>query len=294
MKSVLKKGGVRAVVELLGAQLVSLCGPDNVEYIWQRDQRFWGNCAPVLFPVVGSLRGGRVLIEGSYYQMPQHGFASGCFFELESQGEDSITCLLRSSASTLRMYPFRFQLRVSFTLACDGLAVCYRVKNDDERPMTFGIGAHPAINCPLTTGERFEDYLLRFSQPESVQSPTFSESGEILYAHTRDFLRGADTLRLDYGLFEPDAIILEGLKSREVVLVGAKSGRGIRFSFPDYQTIAFWTPAGKRAPFLCFEPWYGMGARDDEPADELTGKHGMVHLQPGGEWKAEYAIHFLR
>lgn len=294
MEKVLEKGGIRARVDLLGAQLVSLSDTGGTEYIWQRDPRFWSNCAPVLFPIVGSLREGRVQIEGETYQMPQHGFASRSLFTSEQQVEDSLTCLLVSSEETLRMYPYRFSLRVCFTLLPDGLSVRYLVKNADSRTMVFGIGGHPGINCPLAEGERFEDYELRFAQPESVLSPTFSERGEIVFSKRRDFLRGADKLRLDYSLFVPDAIILEGLKSREVTLRGTKSGKGIRFAFPDYQTIAFWTPARKNAPFLCFEPWYGMGARDDEPDDTLTGKHGLIHLQPGGEWSAEYAIHFLR
>ncbi|MCI8443049.1 MAG: aldose 1-epimerase family protein [Provencibacterium sp.] len=293
MENVLKKGGIRAVVDSLGAQLISLQDEEGTEYIWQRDSRFWASSAPVLFPVVGRVRGEQLQIEGKRYPMPRHGFARQSLFSASRQGEDTLLFRLCSSAETLQSYPFRFQLEVIFTLLCDGLAVRYRVVNEDEREMIFGIGAHPGINCPLVPEECFEDYELRFAQPESVLSPGFSE-GEILYSQMHDFLHGSNTLRLDYDLFQSDAIILEGLKSREVALVGAKSGRGIRFSFPDYSTLAFWTPPGKGAPLLCLEPWYGMGARDDEPSEDLAGKHGMVHLQPGGEWEAEYSIHFLR
>lgn len=213
MEIILEKGGIRARVDLLGAQLVGLVDTEGTEYIWQRDARFWSNCAPVLFPIVGSLRGGRVQIEGESYQMPQHGFASRSLFVPEQQAGDSLTCLLVSSDDTLQMYPYRFALRVCFTLLPDGIAVRYRVKNADSRVMAFGIGGHPGINCPLAEGECFEDYELRFAQPESVPSPTFSERGEIVYSKTRDFLQGADKLRLDYRLFVPDGMILEGLRN---------------------------------------------------------------------------------
>lgn len=31
--------------------------------------------------------------------------------------------------------------------------------------MPFVIGGHPAFNCPLAAGERFEDYKVRFDRP---------------------------------------------------------------------------------------------------------------------------------
>lgn len=112
MENVLKKGGIRAVVDSLGAQLISLQDAEGTEYIWQRDTRFWANCAPVLFPVVGSLRGGQVQIEGKRYSMPQHGFASKSIFSASREGEASLVCRLCSSPETLQMYPFHFRLEV--------------------------------------------------------------------------------------------------------------------------------------------------------------------------------------
>ena len=38
-------------------------------------------------------------------------------------------------------------------------------------------------------------------------------------------------------------------------LMRPETGRGLRFDFPDYASVAFWTPIGKEAPFLCIEPW---------------------------------------
>ena len=39
----------------MGAQLTSLALNGN-EYLWQGDPAFWGKHAPILFPIVGSLR----------------------------------------------------------------------------------------------------------------------------------------------------------------------------------------------------------------------------------------------
>ena len=40
--------------ETKGAQLVSL-KKDGVEHIWEPDPKYWGGCAPVLFPMVSSV-----------------------------------------------------------------------------------------------------------------------------------------------------------------------------------------------------------------------------------------------
>ena len=47
--STISSGRVTAAVDSAGAQLMSLT-LDGGEYLWQRDERWWPRCAPVLFP----------------------------------------------------------------------------------------------------------------------------------------------------------------------------------------------------------------------------------------------------
>ena len=59
----------------------------------------------------------------------------------------------------------------------------------------------------------------------------------------------------------------------------------------DYKTpvIAFWSPYGKQAPFVCIEPWYGLG----DPRDfkgEFKDKPLMNHLLPGASFMSRYTI----
>ena len=51
------KGNVTAQISSMGAELTSFVVDDR-EYLWQADPTFWGKHAPVLFPIVGSIRGG--------------------------------------------------------------------------------------------------------------------------------------------------------------------------------------------------------------------------------------------
>ena len=59
----------------------------------------------------------------------------------------------------------------------------------------------------------------------------------------------------------------------------------------DFRTpvIAFWSPFQKNAPFVCIEPWYGLGdPRGFE--GEFKDKPLMNHLQPGASFMSRYDI----
>lgn len=292
MEHEIKAGSSSAVIDSRGAQLLSLRDGRDIEYVWQRDPAYWAKSAPTLFPIVGRLRGGKTVIEGETFAMDCHGFAAASTFEVCESAENSVFFLLKSSEETHRSYPYDFELRVGFTLSDGGLTVSYSVNNTDHRPILFGIGGHPAFNCPLAEGEAFEDYELEFEAPESLASPGFEE-GIICYHQARDVMGGRKILPLTYDIFVPDAIILDGLRSRKISLRSRKSGRGLRFEFADFSTVAFWTPPHKHAPFICFEPWFGMGARDDEKSGDFADKKGLVRLPEGETFSAAYSMFYL-
>ena len=88
-------GNLEATVSALGAELQSLRRLDTgVEYLWQADAASWPRRAPVLFPIVGRLRGDRYLWLGVRYRLPQHGFARDRRFELTAHDAVSATFVL--------------------------------------------------------------------------------------------------------------------------------------------------------------------------------------------------------
>lgn len=52
--------------------------------------------------------------------------------------------------------------------------------------------------------------------------------------------------------------------------------------YPDFSSIAFWTPIGGKAPFLCLEPWNGSGIFEDED-DCFSHKRDIQTLEAGKE-----------
>lgn len=284
----LKKGGLRAVARTKGGELVSLRDGDGLEYIWEGDPAFWSGQNPVLFPIVGSLKGGTVNFDGKPCRMDRHGFARRSEFSLAQQGEDYVVLELRESGETLERYPYPFSLKVTHRLLDSGFSTTFTVKNTGTAPMPFCVGAHTAIRCPLRAGERFEEYELVFEQPEQADSLLLNKSGNILHDGRRPMLDDSATLPLDYSIFaEMDTVIFSGLRSGKVSLLHRQTGRGVCLDFHEFPMVAFWTNVG--APYLCLEPWQGCAAYDNE-SGEFRDKPFCAVLPPDGEKSLTYAF----
>lgn len=77
MELELKRGGRTARVETLGGELVSYRDERGLEYIWGGDPAYWPGRNPLLFPIVGTLKEGKIRFDGREYAMERHGFAGG-------------------------------------------------------------------------------------------------------------------------------------------------------------------------------------------------------------------------
>lgn len=241
-----------------GAELLSYRMADGKEYLWQRDPAYWAKTSPVLFPYVGPVMQA-VQIHGKEYPIPRHGFVKDTVFEVAEQGEDYVTLQTEASDATKEMYPYAFAFTVTFRLQGAALEVVYGAVNRGSEEMPFLIGGHPAFCCPMEEGEQFTDYMLQFEDA------------------------GVDDVHLTYPMFDNDAILFENLERRTVKLIHQETQKGIRFDFPDYLSVAFWTPIKKDAPFLCIEPWCA-GTLDQVPSTDLLKKKYVQFLN-GGESK---------
>lgn len=276
MQFELKRDNLRAAARTLGGELVSLKDGKGQEYIWEGDPAFWSGQNPVLFPIVGSLKDGKVDIGGKSYEMGRHGFARGMEFTPVERGEDFITLELRENEETLTRYPFSFSLKVTHRLLEDGFSTTFAVANTGAAPMPFCVGGHTAVRIP--EGDRFEDYDLVFDVPEQADSHLLNPQGIIRHDGRKPMLDGS-RISLDYRTFaEMDTIIFSMLRSGNVSLLHRETGRGMRLDFHEFPMVAFWTKPG--APFLCLEPWQGCAAWDNETG-KFEDKPFCTVLQPG-------------
>ena len=293
MEITLQRSGLTARAETMGGELVSLRDRNGAEYIWGGDPAYWSGRNPVLFPIVGGLKDGKINIGGKTFEMARHGFARRSEFQAAEQGEDFVEFELRENADTLAQYPFPFSLRVRHELREDGFATRFTVTNTGAGPMPFCIGAHTAFRCPLGTGERFEDYRLVFDRTEDTASILPGEGGCLQSGVRGVPLDRTDTIELDHAVFDRvDTLIYQGLRSKTVRLCHKDTGRGVRVDFSEFPMVAFWTMPGKTAPYICIEPWQGCAAFDNE-SGRFEDKPWCVTLAPGESKSFCYTVTLL-
>ena len=278
---VLQNEYIRVEVSPHGAELRSIQDVDSGrEYLWQADKRFWARTSPVLFPVVGAFKGGKYIHKGQTYEMSQHGFARDMDFTLESQKEDEIFFALTDTEETRKSYPFRFKLVVGYELLENTVNVIWRVDNTGDEDMFFSIGAHPAFNCTLGIDHMAFDT----AAPLTVGIL----QGGLLTERTKTLETNKGNIRLDPELFAEDALVIENNQTQSILL---EDEEGHRFVDVDFSSplVGIWSPPGKKAPFVCIEPWYGRADRDSFDG-ELKDREYTNNLAPGGKFEANYQI----
>lgn len=285
----LKRGDLSATVHSLGAELVSFC-KNGKEYLWTGDPAYWNGHNPTLFPVIGFLKDGKTCFDGVEYSIPKHGYARKSEFRLVNSDDASITLEMTDTPETLQGFPFRFSLKITHRLTEDGFETAYSVENRDTCQMPFMIGAHTGILLPFTDSMSFEDHTLIFEQAEPDVTRYIAVGGQIIEdaQGETDYLDGTDRLPLSYGLFDDDALMLSGLKSRKMALLD-RTGHGVGMEFNGFDALGIWTPPGKNAPFLCLEPWNGINAFRNEDA-EFANKPFIRTTAPGECYHVSYRI----
>ncbi len=289
MELTLRHGSIQATVVSHGGELVSLTDGDGTEYIWSGDPKYWSGRNPILFPVVGALKDDKVLFGDVLCQMPRHGFAQKSEFSLADHGDDFVVFQLRESDATLQQFPFPFDLRVRHQLLDNGFYTEYTVSDPGAGPLPFCIGGHPAFRCPLRPGETFQQYRLVFDCPETVSAIHPNSIGLLCLDHSECTLDNADTIPLDYTLFDRvDTLIFNDLRSTGVSLL-SPAGRGVHMDFSGFPTIAFWTMPHANAPYICLEPWQGRAAYVTE-SGQFRDKPNSVILHPGEARTLRYTV----
>ncbi len=282
MDIMLKRGAVSAKIITKGAELKSLV-VNGRELMWRADPAFWGKTSPLLFPMIGTLKGGKTLIDGAEYSITKHGFARDFELTAEEISEGTALFSLTQNDTTKAMFPFDFRFTVRYTLTEDGIYVSYGVKNNSGTEMPFCIGAHPAFACD----GGMTDYHLEFSENETAAVPNYNlETGLHEEHNRREMPISGNVLPLSHEMFYLDVCYFDKLKSRSVKLLH-KDGTGVRVDFADFTSLGVWQ--AKDAPFLCIEPWCGSADFDD-----CTGvfceKRGIEIAKPNEEKTFSYSI----
>ncbi len=286
MSVTLRNGLFRASVSQMGAELTSLADlATGQEYMWQADPAWWAGTAPVLFPVIGGLKGGAYTFEGKQYRLPSHGFARNSAFRVSATGADFAALVLSSSSETRESYPFDFSLAVGFRLMSSGVSVRYEVRNTGSGRMYFSIGSHPAFNLPFAGGA-LENYYVVFEREEALER-WFFKDGMVTAGKAAEVMENSRVLSLSRTLFDQGPVIFKGPQSRRFIIANSRNTRSITVATDGVPFVAVWSKPN--APFLCIEPWNGLPDMSD-CSGNIVEKEGIIALEPGSCFGTGYSI----
>lgn len=278
-------------INSIGAELCSIVSKrTGSEYMWEGDESIWGSTAPVLFPIIGSLKGNVYRYRGKEYSLPKHGFIRHNR-ELNCRLINNCTVEFKykSNNSTLLMFPFEFEFSIIFKLEKNKIRVLHEVVNPANDKLLFSIGGHPAFRCPLSGEESMDDYFIEFETGETDCTCLLDSRG-LVTDKCVDMLDNSRRIPLNASLFENDALIFKHLKSRKVSLRNLHSSRAVILHFPDFHYLGLWSKPG--APFVCIEPWLGISDHVNSNHD-FEQKEGIISLAAQSVFKAGYSIEIV-
>ncbi|MGI1803008.1 aldose 1-epimerase family protein [Limosilactobacillus reuteri] len=282
----------RAEIDEHGAQLTHLYNKQaGFDYIWNGKE--WGKHAPVLFPAIGRSNKDEYVLKGQTYSMPQHGFVADEDFTVSSQEPNILTLSLRANDRTKEMYPFDFELKITFTLLSTGLSLSFNVINHSPEIMPFSLGSHPAFNAPINGVGTFDDYRMDFIDAEDslnvyeiVKTPAPYRTGK------QEPLTSSNgsLLHLNYETFKPGLRIVTSHDIKSVRLFSPLTSHQIQLDVAQFDNICLWTKEDEDCSFLCIEPFNGLPDVLGEPID-WKDKEGNLFLKPNSSQVYQYEMH---
>lgn len=281
----LRSNGMSATILAHGAELSSLKTADGLELMWQAGPE-WPRHSPLLFPIIGEVKGEQIHVRGKTYRMLRHGVARDNDFTFTDRSPRSCRLVQADTAETRAQFPFAYRLVLHYELRDSDLVVTMAIANPNDEVLPCSIGGHPALNWPLLPGLPKESYRLTFSHDEPAPIRRLSKDGLLLPDPRPTPIRGK-VLDLSKRLFDDDAVILDMLASTSVRF-GADKGPALEVSWEGFRQLGIWSKPGS-APFLCIEPWYGFASPVDFDG-EFTDKPGLMHIPPGDAREFRYRI----
>lgn len=242
------------------------------DFFWEKTWPDLPGGWPFLFPICARLerdgKQGCYLYDGHIYELPIHGFSWFLPWTVLEHDAQSLTLSLKDSSQTRALYPFSFQVTLTYRIENNRLICEQYYENTGDKPLPYYAGFHPYfLTPPLNQGksqvmlhyqpnrrfiynDRMTDIVgetKAFKTPVSITDPEINEQ--------------LTKLSID------KKIHLVYQKKFELVL----EARGVEdsnlFSYVQLYTIP-------EKPFFCVEPWMSF-------PNALNSVSGVRWLQPG-------------
>lgn len=279
-----------------GAELISfkMNGEERIhqgeETVDANGKVFWKRRFTVLFPNVGKCKKNQTIMNSKTYEVQQDGFAKDFEFEPITKLDNFHSYVLRSNDKILEKYPYKFSLCVTYRLDENKLTTIYKVINEGDVDMPFGIGSMPAFKIDLEQLKN-ENYCLEFEEEEQKIHFLYLIDGLVGTEYAKNIMEeDKKTITLKPDMFKNDAIIMKGLTSKKVTLKLKDTGRKIlSIDCSNFPYLSLWSKTN--SPFLCISPW--MTTPDTVKTTGVFRQKGdIIIIQPNQEFECKYTVEF--
>lgn len=227
---------------------------------------------PFLFPICGNVPGDRYTWKDTTYELKQHGFGRTLPWMVDksetTDAEAALTVLLKDSPDTLAVYPFRFEVRLTYRWAGSALTVDQDYRNTSAEPMPFSYGFHPYFATSDKSALEFElpnaSYFDRANQVNATWPDT----------------------QWNFDLDEIDAAFDALPNDQPITTAVSDRDRNLKLTMTTggaSRHLVFWTVKGK--PFYCLEPWSG-------PRNSINTGTDLIVLKPGDTHRDRLILHW--
>lgn len=265
-----------------------------IEVLWADPQFVQGSTKPsksgipILFPFPGRLRGQRFEHEKRTFEFDFlddfgnaiHGLVLNRPWEISERGPQRTAGWFQASQfdpPLLDVWPADFRLNVIYEIHGNCLSMEILIENPDERPLPWGLGAHPYFRLPL--GGADAD-ACRVTVPNRAywELNGMMPTGSRLMADGRRDLSAGQ----QFGEARLDDV-LSGLRFEDGICTCSihdpGSGRTLRIRFDDvFSQCVVFTPPHREA--ICIEPYTCVPALDAQPGSR-NGE--SLRLLPSGD-----------
>ena len=277
-----------------GAELTSfkLNGEERIhqgeETVDENGKVYWKRRFSVLFPTVGKCKQNQTIMQSKTYEMAQNGFAKDCEFEPITKLNNFHSYVLRSNDRILEKYPYKFSLYVTYRLDENKLTTIYKVINEGDIDMPFGIGSQPAFKIDkeqLKNG----DYYLEFDEDEDKIHFLYLMDGLVGTEYAKNIMKDKRRIDINLDTFKNGDIIIKGMKSKKITLKKHDGIKVMTIDYADFPYLSIWTKPN--SPFICMSPW--MSTPDNVNGTGVFRQKGdIIILPPKKEFECKYTVEF--
>lgn len=286
-------------IDQKGAEIRSVIdNKTGYEFMWQQENDYWNRTAPVLFPIVGTLKDNTYYYKETAYQLPRHGFARDLDFEVQTVTDNSATFYVKDgdgkegTVDTLSSYPFEFSFQISYVLYENQITITYELLNpSSHETIYYSVGGHPAFN--ITTDEKgdFKEAAIAFEPSGPYLKYPLTKEG--LLNRKEERYVPCDLRLLTRKDFQDDAWVFLTGEETTAVLKDYCENVEIRMNWSRMPFFGVWTPYDQPAGFICLEPWAGV-ADVVGTNQQLVNKYGIEQLAPRNVATHDYTMTFTK